>query len=120
MRLPDAEPGAEQLISTEQGGYRLRIDLDTVDAVRFQASIETARRRLAERDPVGAAATLQEGLATWLGDAYGEFRYEEWAQLEVSRLEELKTRLCPTNRHPWPEKDVVLWAKRHTGPTIAV
>ena len=88
--LGDADPAADELISTGQGGYRLRIDTDTIDATRFEASIETARRQLSERDPIGAAATLRQGLAMWRGDAYGEFAFEEWALPEASRLAELK------------------------------
>ena len=57
--LGDAESGADELIATEQGGYSLRIDIDAIDAARFEASIETARRQLGERDPIGAAATLR-------------------------------------------------------------
>jgi DNA-binding SARP family transcriptional activator/WD40 repeat protein len=89
--LSDAEPDAGELISTEQGGYSLRIDVDAIDAAQFEASIETARRRVGERDPISAAATLREGLAMWRGDAYGEFTFEEWARPEASRLEELRT-----------------------------
>ena len=89
--LGDAEAGAEQLITTEQGGYRLQIDLDAIDSARFEASIETARGQFDDRDPIGAAATLREGLAMWRGAAFGEFTFEEWARPEASRLEELKT-----------------------------
>jgi DNA-binding SARP family transcriptional activator/tRNA A-37 threonylcarbamoyl transferase component Bud32/WD40 repeat protein len=89
--LGEAETGADELISTEQGGYKLAIDLDAVDASRFEASIETARGQLAERDPIGAAETLRHGLAMWRGEAYGEFTYEEWVRPEALRLEELRT-----------------------------
>jgi serine/threonine protein kinase/WD40 repeat protein/DNA-binding winged helix-turn-helix (wHTH) protein len=89
--LGEAEPGADELISTEQGGYSLRSGIDAIDTALFEASIETARRQIGERDPIGAAATLRLGLATWRGDAYGEFAFEEWARPEASRLEELKT-----------------------------
>ena len=89
--LGDAEPSAELLISTEQGGYRLRVDIDSIDAARVEASIETARRQLGDRDPIGAAASLRTGLELWRGDAYGEFTFEEWARPEALRLEELRT-----------------------------
>ena len=81
--LGDAEPSADELIATEQGGYSLRIDIDAIDAARFEASIETARRQLSERDPIGAAATLRHGLAMWRGDVYGEFAFEDWAHSEA-------------------------------------
>ena len=80
----------DELIETAQGGYALRINTDSIDATRFEASIETARRQLGERDPIAAAATLRRGLAMWHGNAYEEFAFEEWAQPEAARLEELK------------------------------
>ena len=88
--LSQADPDADELIETAQGGYALRINTDSIDATRFEASIETARRQLGERDPIGAAATLRQGLAMWHGNAYEEFAFEEWAQPEAARLEELK------------------------------
>ena len=88
--LGDADPAAGDLITTEQGGYRLRIDVDTIDATRFEATIDTARHQLADRDPIGAAAILRQGLAMWRGSAYGEFAFEEWALPAASRLAELK------------------------------
>ncbi len=88
--LSEADPTADELIETAQGGYSLRIDTDAIDATRFEASIETARRQLGERDPIGAAATLRSGLAMWHGNAYGEFAFEEWALPEAARLEELR------------------------------
>ena len=88
--LGGAEPGADALIVTEQGGYSLRIGIDAIDAARFEASIDTARRQNNERDPISATATLRQGLATWRGEAYGEFAFEDWAQPEASRLEELR------------------------------
>ncbi len=86
-----AQPGADALIVTEQGGYRLHIDTDQLDANRFEAAIETARRHLGALDPVGAAASLRQGLDMWRGNAFGEFAFEEWAQPEAVRLEERKT-----------------------------
>jgi serine/threonine protein kinase/DNA-binding SARP family transcriptional activator len=89
--LGDAQPGADQLISTEQGGYSLRVDAEMIDAAQFEASIQVARRQFSERGAVAAAATLRQGLAMWDGEAYGEFAFEDWAVPEVARLEELKT-----------------------------
>ncbi len=35
--LADASPGVDEVISTEQGGYSLRIDVDAIDAAQFAA-----------------------------------------------------------------------------------
>lgn len=89
--LTAADDAAGDLVVTEQRGYGLRIEMDHLDAARFEASIEMARSQLADRDAIGAAATLRDGLELWRGDAYGEFAHEEWAHAEATRLDELKT-----------------------------
>jgi DNA-binding SARP family transcriptional activator len=89
--LAAADEVAGDLVVTEQGGYGLRIDMDHLDAARFEASIEMARSQLAGRDAIAAVTTLREGLELWRGDAYGEFAHEEWAHAEATRLNELKT-----------------------------
>jgi DNA-binding SARP family transcriptional activator/WD40 repeat protein/predicted Ser/Thr protein kinase len=89
--LAAADDAASDLVVTEQRGYGLRIELDHLDAARFEASIEMARSQLADRDAIGAAAILRDGLELWRGNAYGEFAHEEWAHAEATRLNELKT-----------------------------
>ena len=88
--LADVDVAAGELVVTEQGGYGLRIEMDHLDAARFEAGIAMARSQLAGRDEIGAAATLRDGLQLWRGDAYGEFAHEEWAHPEAMRLNELK------------------------------
>lgn len=89
--LVAADGATGDLIVTEQHGYGLRIERDQLDAARFEASIELARSQLTSRDAIGAAATLRDGLDLWRGHAYGEFAHEEWAHVEATRLNELKT-----------------------------
>jgi DNA-binding SARP family transcriptional activator/WD40 repeat protein len=89
--LAAADDAAGDLVVTEQRGYGLRIEMDHLDAARFEASIDVARAQLADRDAIVAAATLRDGLGLWRGDAYGEFAHEEWAHAEATRLDELKT-----------------------------
>ena len=88
--LTDAHEGADALIVTGDGGYRLCLDDVDVDAARFEASIRDARRHLDARDPTLAAEALTVGLDLWRGEPYGEFAFEEWAQPEVGRLHELR------------------------------
>ncbi len=88
--LAAADDAAGDLVVTEQRGYGIRIEMDHLDATRFEASIEVARSQLAGLDAIGAAATLRDGLELWRGTAYGEFAHEEWAHAEAMRLNELK------------------------------
>ena len=77
------------ILLTRSPGYVVSIDPADIDVGRFERCVVEARV-LAETDPAGAAATLREGLALWRGHAFEEFVYEEWAQAEISRLEELR------------------------------
>ena len=43
-----------------------------------------------EQDPNEAVLTLQRAFALWRGRPLEEFEYEEWAQLEIARLHELR------------------------------
>src|SRR6478672_3734166 len=71
------------------GGYQLRIEVEQLDALRFEA---LARRGSHEvRDADGAArATLREALDLWRGEAFGEFSTVEACEAEGRRLEELR------------------------------
>ena len=71
-------------ILTRGSGYVL-VATDT-DADEF----ERLTRLAAEQDADEAILTLQRALALWRGRAFEEFEYEEWAQLEIARLEELR------------------------------
>ena len=113
--LTDADPTADELIETAQGGYRLRIDTDTIDATRFEASIETARRQLGERDPIGAAATLRQGLAMSARRCIrgvrprgvGARRGDAVAELKTVAHEELNDSLLACRVSP------ATWCRRH-------
>src|ERR687887_2930620 len=60
---PDRRPaaGAPRVLVTAPLGYELRIDPEQLDANRFEALVEQARRALAEGDAAVAAAKLREG-----------------------------------------------------------
>jgi DNA-binding SARP family transcriptional activator/streptogramin lyase len=51
---------------------------------------ERLTRLAAEQDAPEAVLSLQQALALWRGRAFEEFEYEEWPQLEIARLEELR------------------------------
>jgi DNA-binding SARP family transcriptional activator/streptogramin lyase len=75
--------GADAIL-TKSSGYVLAAT-DT-DAQEFERLTKLA----ADQDPDEAACTLEQALVLWRGRALEEFEYEEWAQLEIARLEELR------------------------------
>jgi len=75
--------GADAIL-TRSSGYVL-VATGT-DAEEF----ERLTRLAADQDAHEAALTLERALALWRGRAFEEFEYEEWAQLEIARLEELR------------------------------
>jgi DNA-binding SARP family transcriptional activator len=76
----------EELIETRAPGYVLRLDPEWIDATRFERLLRAAR---------GAAARerrdlLEQALALWRGPALAEFTFDQFAQAEIRRLEELR------------------------------
>src|SRR5690348_5883611 len=78
----------EGLVEGQTDGYRLKVDPDAVDAVRFERLIGQAR---ADEDP-RRAQTLREALALWRGTAMQEVGLRESAAFDatVTRLEGLR------------------------------
>jgi DNA-binding SARP family transcriptional activator/tetratricopeptide (TPR) repeat protein len=79
--------GAET-IETRAPGYVLRVDPKTIDAVRFERALEAS----AALEPLERATALREALALWRGPALSDFAFEEFAQDEIARLDELRLR----------------------------
>ena len=78
-----------ETVVTRPPGYQLRVDLDRVDARRFERLVEEARRALTEAQPEAALHGLEEALSLWQGTPLSDFVYEPFAQNEINRLEEL-------------------------------
>ncbi len=76
-------------IATRPPGYSLRLDADDLDAKRFER-LAAEGHRLLEEDPGRAGQTLREALALWRGRALADFAYEDFAQSEIARLDELR------------------------------
>ena len=83
--LERAEPGARRLVASPPPGYRLRIDADAVDAVRFRALAARARETA---DPRARARLLSDALALWRGPAFADFADESFARIAAARLTE--------------------------------
>jgi predicted ATPase/DNA-binding SARP family transcriptional activator len=70
-------------------GYRLEIDVDDLDAKRFERLLTDAAS-IVEEDPARCAAILRAVLALWRGPAFFDCRDEEWALSAAIRLDELR------------------------------
>ena len=78
------------IVLSEAGGYRLRLEPGERDSERFEELAARGRAELAGGDAAGAAETLRRALELWRGPALADVRYERFAQSEVARLEELR------------------------------
>ena len=85
-----ANRGRSDILVTQPPGYVLRVDPESLDAVGFEHHAAEGSRRLAEGDAPGALAALDEAFGLWRGSPYAEFSFEQFAQAEIARLEELR------------------------------
>ncbi|MEV0729594.1 BTAD domain-containing putative transcriptional regulator [Polymorphospora sp. NPDC050346] len=79
-----------RLLVREGTGYAIRVPPETIDAERFTALVTAGDRQLDRGDPTGALESLNEGLALWRGQAYGDFVDAPFTVSEVARLESLR------------------------------
>jgi len=77
-------------IATAEGGYRLVIDPELLDAERLRSLIAQARGCIAEGDSEPASQLLQEALALWRGPALAGIQLESFGRDEVAQLDELR------------------------------
>jgi DNA-binding SARP family transcriptional activator/tetratricopeptide (TPR) repeat protein len=75
---------------TQATGYLFRVAPDEVDTERFEQLLADGREALARGDAAEAAATLRRALSLWRGPALADFRFDPFAQAEITRLEELR------------------------------
>ncbi|MET8384793.1 BTAD domain-containing putative transcriptional regulator [Streptosporangium canum] len=78
------DPG---LLTSGPAGYRLAVEPDAVDAVRFERLAREGRRAHAQSRPAEAAAILREALSLWRGPALADVREAPFAAVEAERLE---------------------------------
>jgi DNA-binding SARP family transcriptional activator len=77
--------GAE-LVETRPPGYVLRVETGQIDAGRFERALRGARAE----PPARRSELLRDALAMWRGPALADFAFEQFAQAEIRRLEELR------------------------------
>ena len=86
------EPAAgQQVVLTRPGAYLLLAAADSIDIQRFERLAEEGRRALAENAPDRAAADLREALRLWRGAPLADVSDEQFAQPEITRLNDLRT-----------------------------
>ena len=77
-------------IATSRAGYRLRVDPESIDAVRYERLIESAVLHRANGDPARSIDILERASSLWTGAAYSDLG--EWppAVAEAERLSEIR------------------------------
>jgi DNA-binding SARP family transcriptional activator/tetratricopeptide (TPR) repeat protein len=86
---PDGADDAAAVVETRPTGYTLRIDLDQLDAARFEHLAHAARSVL-EDEPGRAAEMLRQALALWQGRPFADVIHEDAVSSEVARLDEVR------------------------------
>jgi predicted ATPase/DNA-binding SARP family transcriptional activator len=81
--------GGDRVIATKKPGYRLQLLPESIDAVRFEDLVQRATR-LGADDPSRASELLAEALSLWRGPPYADLAYEDLAQPERARLDDLR------------------------------
>lgn len=79
-----------EVLVTEQGGYRLCLTEDRLDAAHFERLVAEGARLLAGQRPAEAGRVLEEALSLWRGPAYSEVAAQGVMANEAARLEELR------------------------------
>ena len=87
----EQESGDDGAVITREHGYELRTDSDDVDAHRFERLVGEGRSELAAGRSGHACSLLEQALSMWRGPPLREFAYQRFAELEITRLEELRT-----------------------------
>jgi DNA-binding SARP family transcriptional activator len=77
------------VVASQAAGYRLAIDPEAVDSVRFERFALAGRDEL-RRDPARARELLCDALALWRGPALADVATARFAGAAVARLEELR------------------------------
>jgi DNA-binding SARP family transcriptional activator/RecA/RadA recombinase len=79
-----------RVLVTQRPGYVLAIERASLDRSRFEDAAADGSRLLAQGSFETAKARITEGLALWRGAALADFAFEPFAQIEATRLEELR------------------------------
>ncbi|HZD79736.1 MAG TPA: BTAD domain-containing putative transcriptional regulator, partial [Actinomycetota bacterium] len=78
------------IILTRAPGYVLLVDAGSIDARRFERLITHGVHELGAGDRSSGTADLRAALELWRGPPLSDFAYEEFAQPDIHRLQELR------------------------------
>jgi DNA-binding SARP family transcriptional activator len=87
-RLRKAIP--QEVLTTKSPGYVVSVDPEALDLHRFERLVDEGRSLLARGLAADASQRLREALSLWRGPALADFAYENFAQMAITRLEELR------------------------------
>jgi DNA-binding SARP family transcriptional activator/tetratricopeptide (TPR) repeat protein len=91
MRLRKALPDTSRpLISTEPGGYLIRVDAGELDVSRFEAMLGAARAAVRDGSWETAAGQARAALSLWRGEPLADVESELLSEREAPRLLELR------------------------------
>src|SRR5262245_42231934 len=79
-----------EVLVTREHGYELQIELDELDARRFEGLLDDGRGELAAGNPQRALEALERAVALWRGAPLADLAYEPFAQAEIARLDDLR------------------------------
>ncbi len=82
--------GTGDRIVTHQTGYAIELVSGELDLHRFERLLSEGREALSSGDERDAATKIGEALALWRGPPFADLAFEEFAQQEIARLEELR------------------------------
>jgi YVTN family beta-propeller protein len=80
----------EKRLTTTSAGYVLRVEPGELDIDRFEQLAVEGRQALAAGDYSAGDDLLTRALDLWRGKPLAEFEFEQFAQAEIRRLEELR------------------------------
>jgi basic membrane lipoprotein Med (substrate-binding protein (PBP1-ABC) superfamily)/DNA-binding SARP family transcriptional activator len=87
---PDRDKATHpQLLVTRAHGYVLNVDPAEIDATQFEREVVRGRSLIRE-DAEDASQVLHDALGLWRGAALQDFAYDNFAQPDITRLEELR------------------------------
>jgi predicted ATPase/DNA-binding SARP family transcriptional activator len=82
--------GEERRLTTGPAGYGIRVQPGELDAERFERLLDDGRRALTAQRAEEASELLRGALGLWRGPPLADLTFEQFAQVEIARLEELR------------------------------
>src|SRR5262245_2682440 len=79
-----------EVLVTRGHGCGLQIELDRLDARRFEGLLDDGRGELAAGNPQRALEALERAVGLWRGAPLADLAYEPFAQAEIARLDDLR------------------------------